>query len=69
VLASSTCNRANKSTAISEDNDKADLIFTDVFNVTSNEVSAAEDDALVNKNNQFTGLAIHDSCATVTYSY
>lgn len=69
VLALSACNRANKSTAISEDNDKADLIFTDVFNVTSNEVSAAEDDALTNKNNQFAGLAVHDSCATVTYSF
>ena len=36
VITLRACNRANKSTAISEDNHKADLIFTDMFNVTSN---------------------------------
>lgn len=67
-LVLAACNKDNKNTEISEDNDKADLIFTDVFNVTSNEVSSAEDNAFDGKNNQFAGLAVHDSCANVTWS-
>lgn len=64
-----SCNRANRATDVSEDNDKADLIFSEVFNSTNKYVPETEDEALNEAGaNKSQGLSYLDSCATVTWS-
>lgn len=62
--------KLNKQTTSTEDNNRADAYFTDVFNVTSSEVTNAENEQL-QKGVDIVPKALLsvDTCADVTYTF
>lgn len=65
----SSCGKGkkNKETICTEDNNKADICFNDIFNITSTEVQAVEEAEGINKNESILA-SLSDSCASITYS-
>ncbi len=67
ILASCGKRKMNKETICTQDNNKADICFNDVFNITSSEVQAAEESEGMGKSDAFFNTT-SDSCATITWS-